>query len=135
MIGKGEKILILEPDEKTREWFIRFLGFRGFDPITAISPEEALSRLEENKLPGAAICEIFFSNGGSIGYFDFSVPLKVLELRQKEGVIVPTILLAVRDDSRRLDEAIRKCRPFWVVKKPFKEEEILRALDFVLFNP
>jgi two-component system response regulator AtoC len=115
-------VLVVEDDESTRTYLLRFLSFRGYIAEGAQSGEEAVARLAKGFAPNVIILDMLLPgmNGKD-----------VLSKLKRLGSATPVIILSGVGQISSVVEAMKMGAADYLVK-PFEEEELELAISSVL---
>lgn len=113
-------ILVIDPDDATREALENDLRALGHQPLAVSTPLEALSWLER---PGARISTVFvdMTPGSSNG-------LDVLDFLGEHHPDIRRVVMAGETRPFRLDLALRSGRAHQVLKKPWDRRRLAEAV-------
>jgi len=115
-------ILVVEDDESTRTYLVRFLSSRGYDADGAGSGEDALARLATGPSPHVVILDLVLP--GIDG-------MEVLTQMKNQNPAVSVIILSGVGQTSRVVEAVKMGASDYLVK-PFEEEELELAIASAL---
>ena len=115
-------ILVVEDDESTRTYLIRFLSSRGYTVQGVGSGEEAIARLASGYSPNIVILDLLLSGMDGI---------EVLAQARNQGSPISAIMLSGVGQVSRVVEAMKMGAADYLVK-PFEEEELELAIGNVL---
>jgi two-component system response regulator AtoC len=119
---ESRNILVVEDDESTRTYLLRFLNSRGFTTEGVSTGEEALTRIA--KAPPADVLILDLGLPGMNGK-------DVLARMKNQGVATPVIILSGIGHTSSVVEAMKQGASDYLVK-PFEEDELELVIGNVL---